>query len=73
LLFAAHYQTETTVSSNQQLQPSPSVDDSSSAGPSQPGTPAAEESKENPLVPSAPSNLLVTFLEYCSIVMQVMA
>ena len=61
----------TTSASSQQLQQSTSVDESASASQSQPGTPATEEAKDSPLIPSTPSNLLVTFLEYCSIVMQV--
>ena len=44
-------------------------EEGNTSGNSAPGTPAAEEPRE--LISSAPSNLLVTFLEYCSIVMQV--
>ena len=77
---AAHYQTETTGNQSlqqQQLQQqeASTADDGSTASQNQTckpgGTPAVDETKENPLIPSAPSNLLVTFLEYCSIVMQV--
>ncbi len=73
--FLAHYQTEATANNNNpqghthQQDANMTCEEGNTSGNSAPGTPAAEEPRE--LISSAPSNLLVTFLEYCSIVMQV--
>lgn len=68
----AHYQTETTANNNKQpTTPTGSVsEEGSSIGTGTPGTPATEEPANSTNLSAAPSNLLVTFLEYCSIVMQ---
>lgn len=80
--FSAHYQTETPVNSNSNAQLQEGIDaaaggeggsgdDSLSGGGGVSGGNTTPATEENSLFSSSPSNLLVTFLEYCSIVMQV--
>lgn len=71
-----HYQTEDTVSNNFEVQPTTPVSSSASNdGDQTPTTPGGSQNttivQADEVVSGTPSNILVTFLEYCSIVMQV--
>ena len=62
-----HYQTEATITSQNDLE-------NSNDGDQTPTTPSGSQSGNilsEEIVSGTPSNLLVTFLEYCSIAMQV--